>query len=118
MRYWILAVVVACSSSSSSLESENVAVAPNVSEGQRPDPAPAPARGTLSAKALAGLSSADQADGLEDKIVEECAGCSLQMAGDPAYVIEVEGYNLHMCNESCKDGYEKELSKNLEALVH
>ena len=117
MRYWVLGVFLACSSNTSDLEADNVAVAPNVSEGQRPDPAPAPVRGTLSAKALAGLSSADQVDGLEDTVVEECAGCSLQMAGDPAYVIEVEGYSLHMCNESCKDGYEKDLSQNLEALV-
>ena len=50
-------------------------------------------------------------DGLEDKVVEECAGCSLQMAGDPAYVIEVEGYSLHMCNESYKTAMRSDLSR-------
>ena len=119
MRWLFLVFLTACFvvSTDGGPEELGSATAPNKAEARRPDPAPAPAQGTLSAKALAGLSTADQADGLEDKVVEQCAGCSLAMEGDPAHLIEAQGYSLHMCNADCKVGYEADLQQNLEDLV-
>ena len=63
------------------------------------------------------LAKADLADGLEDKVATQCAGCSLAMDGDPAHTIEVDGYSLHMCAGACKDSFEADLDANLGTLI-
>ena len=63
------------------------------------------------------LAKADLADGLEDKVATQCAGCSLAMDGDPAHTIEVDGYSLHMCAGECKANFEADLDSNLKSLI-
>ena len=63
------------------------------------------------------LSKADLADGIEDKVAMQCAGCALAMEGDPAHTIQVDGYELHMCAGACKDSFEADLDSNLSSLI-
>ena len=63
------------------------------------------------------LAKADLADGVEDKVATQCAGCALAMDGDPAHTIEVDGYSLHMCAGECKSSFEADLNTNLESLI-
>lgn len=65
----------------------------------------------------AALAKADLADGVEDKVAHKCAGCALAMDGDPAHVIEVDGYSLNMCAGECKTHFEEDLDGNLGQLI-
>ena len=104
-----LATVVGCSSSETSENAER-GVVPESSTVQSSsvesdyDRTPA-------------LSKADLADGIEDKVAMQCAGCALAMDGDPAHTIQVDGYELHMCSGACKDNFEADLDSNLSTLV-
>lgn len=51
------------------------------------------------------LAMADAADGSEDHVVSKCVGCGLHMAGDPRHSLEVDGYELQFCSETCRDGF-------------
>lgn len=62
------------------------------------------------------LASADALDGTTDHVVELCSGCRLGMNGKAEHPITVEGYTLHMCSESCKAAFSKDLSANLAKL--
>ena len=66
------------------------------------------------------LAAADAHDGTVDKVVSECTGCGLGMAGDAAHSVTHEGYELHFCSDSCKSGFEADPVaglKNLEQAV-
>ena len=104
-----LATVLGCSSSGSSEDAEagSAAETPAVqSSSAQSDYDRTPA-----------LSMADLADGIEDKVAMQCAGCALAMDGDPAHTIQVDGYELHMCAGACKDNFEADLDANLSTLV-
>lgn len=57
------------------------------------------------ASAATVLAAADAHDGTADHVVSECAGCALGMPGDPSHSATHEGYTLHFCSETCKDGF-------------
>ena len=56
------------------------------------------------------------ADGTEDHVVSQCPGCSLAMAGNAEHALEVEGYELHFCSDSCKGKFAENSEANLMAL--
>lgn len=98
-----------CFSNSTPEGEEAGAEAAAVSQ-QSEDPVVAPDR-------TAALTKADLADGVEDKVAHKCAGCALAMDGDPAHVIEVDGYRLNMCAGECKTHFEEDLDGNLGQLI-
>ncbi len=57
------------------------------------------------AAALAALPGADGADGTVDKVVGQCANCSLGMAGDPAHAVHGGDYTFHLCSASCQEAF-------------
>jgi len=66
------------------------------------------------------LAAADAHDGAEDHVVSECAGCMLGMPGDASHAVEHEGYELHFCSATCKEGFEADPEagvKRLESVV-
>jgi len=62
------------------------------------------------------LASADALDGTTDQVVERCSGCRLGMNGKADHAIHVGDYTLHMCSESCKAAFGKDLEANITAL--
>jgi len=85
------------------------------------EPKPAPAKVAtvaISPQVLEALKTADAADGTEDKVATKCSGCALGMDGDPAHVLQVEDYSLHLCSSMCKDYFSKDISGNLEKLIN
>lgn len=62
------------------------------------------------------LAKADAFDGKTDKVVAKCSACQLHMEGSPDQVVELKGYKLHFCSESCKKSYEKEPEKSFAAM--
>jgi len=62
------------------------------------------------------LAAADAHDGAVDKVVGECAGCMLGMSGDPAHAVQHEGYELHFCSSSCKEGFAADPDAGLRRL--
>lgn len=64
----------------------------------------------------AALQKADAHDGTEDHVVSECAGCGLNMDGDPDHAVKHEGYELHFCSDSCQQRFEEDPGAMLEKL--
>ncbi|MCA8973182.1 MAG: hypothetical protein KDC98_00600 [Planctomycetes bacterium] len=52
---------------------------------------------------IAKLEKADAQDGKTDKVVSNCAGCQLHMAGMAEHPLKVGGYTLHMCKGCAKE---------------
>ena len=71
----------------------------------------------LTEKGRAYLEIADLKDGVDDNQVTKCIGCNFGMSGEPAHIIEVEGYGLHMCRAGCKEDFEKKLNAKLNAMA-
>jgi YHS domain-containing protein len=65
----------------------------------------------IEAQLQAKLAKADELDGTTDKIVERCPGCGLSMDGKSEYAVEVAGYTLHFCSESCKEDFTEDLTQ-------
>ena len=87
------------------------------SQGSAPAKGPATsAAAELSAELKSKLAAADQVDGTADHVVSLCSGCRLGMAGKAEHSISVEGYELHMCSESCKAHFEQDLVASLTEL--
>jgi YHS domain-containing protein len=70
----------------------------------------------LTAALTAKLAEADKLDGKADKIIEKCPGCGLKMDGKSEYSVEVSGYTIHFCSETCKEQFAKDLTKSIEDL--
>jgi len=85
------------------------------SESKAPSPADGPVE--LTEKGRAYLEIADLKDGYDDNQVSKCIACGFGMEGEPAHIIEVEGYGLHMCAAGCKADFEKKLNANLNAMA-
>ncbi len=56
----------------------------------------------LAPEVTAKLAKADAQDGTVDKVVSNCAGCQLSMAGEARFSAKIGGYTLHLC-DSCED---------------
>ena len=52
----------------------------------------------------------------EDKVVHECSGCGLAMAGSPDHAAAHAGYTLHFCAAACKEGFEADPAGGLAHL--
>ena len=65
---------------------------------------------------LANLAKADAADGATDKVVSKCLTCNLGMEGSPEHVAKLGDYQLHLCSDKCKAGFEAAPEKALLAL--
>jgi Fe-S oxidoreductase len=80
-------------------------------------PAPAAASKPVSSEDLRlKLAAADRVDGTEDRVVTQCAGCRLNMAGKAEHAVQIEGYTLHLCSDSCKAEFSKDVAGNVAAL--
>jgi hypothetical protein len=62
------------------------------------------------------LARADLADGKEDKVVSKCLGCGLAMDGSADHLLEVEGYTLHLCSDTCQDKVSEDVPAAVQAL--
>jgi len=98
---WALPLVAACGGSS---EAPPAQPTPPPAKAQAPAASPSTVDITSEA-ALAVLPVADAADGTVDKVVGQCASCSLGMAGDPAHVVHGAGYTFHLCSDSCEQSF-------------
>lgn len=65
---------------------------------------------------LAVLARADRADGQEDRVVSRCLGCGLAMDGNADHALEVSGYSLHLCSETCKDHVGEDVNAAVQAV--
>lgn len=54
------------------------------------------------------LDKADQKDGAADKVVTKCPGCMLSMDGKAENALNVDGYELHFCSDSCKMNFDSD----------
>ena len=63
------------------------------------------------------LASADKVDGTEDKVIHQCAGCALAMAGSSDNALQVGEYEMHFCSTYCKGVFEKDTETAVMALV-
>ena len=66
------------------------------------------------------LAKADAHDGTVDHVVSECAVCGLAMPGSPDHALTVEGYEVHLCSDTCRDHMERhtaEVVANLDRLL-
>ncbi len=68
------------------------------------------------ARRAAILAAADAHDGTEDHVVSECAVCGLSMPGDAGQAVTVDGYEVHMCSDSCKSQFEGHTDETIESL--
>ncbi len=66
---------------------------------------------------IAMLAKADLVDGTEDHVVHRCANCALGMDGDEKNALTVGKYQMHFCSADCLDGFAKDPSANILALV-
>jgi len=57
------------------------------------------------------LADADAADGTTDKVVSQCAGCSLRMDGSDEHTLTAHGYPLHFCSADCRDRFHEHLTR-------
>lgn len=105
-----LATGLGCSSGETSKEADQAAQAVETHEG-------AGTSAVSNFDRTPALTKADVADGVEDKVATQCAGCSLAMEGYPEHTIEVDGYELHMCAGECKANFETDLDTNLKTLI-
>ena len=96
------ALSVACSGSETSHEAVEAVKA-----------AAEPVSETLVAAKLAG---ADLVDGKEDFVVARCPGCALAMEGSAEHSLQVEGYELHFCSDSCRHNFEEDAMAKLAKL--
>jgi len=74
-------------------------------EEQAADVVPEEVSETLVAAKLAG---ADLVDGEADHVVSRCAGCALAMEGKAEHALQVEGYEMHFCSDSCQSNFEED----------
>ena len=84
--------------------------------GEHAEEAKSHAAKAVSTAANAQLALADQVDGTEDKVVHNCAGCKLAMAGKADHALQVGDYAMHFCTEPCKEGFAEDVEKSLLAL--
>jgi YHS domain-containing protein len=70
----------------------------------------------LSAQLTAKLAEADKLDGKTDKVIEKCPGCGLKMDGKSEHALEVSGYTMHFCSDTCQKEFAKNLTKSVEDL--
>ncbi len=77
----------------------------------------APAGNTEPSEAmLAALAVADRADGDEDQVVGNCAGCGLAMEGSDEHALHVGDYAMHFCSDSCRGKFSEDVEASLVAL--
>ena len=62
------------------------------------------------------LAQADATDGSADKVVANCAGCQLQMAGKAEHAITAGAYAMHFCSENCKTRFGEDLHASIQGL--
>lgn len=67
-------------------------------------------------RAVAILAAADAHDGKTDKVVSECATCSLAMAGHAGHAVTHEGYTLHFCSDACRRNFQKDPAKGIDRM--
>ena len=65
---------------------------------------------------LARLGRWDARDGVTDKTIAQCPGCSLTMNGNPKYRLLVGGYTLHFCSATCRKLFAPDAVHKLLAL--
>ena len=63
------------------------------------------------------LALADQKDGAVDKVVHQCAGCSLGMPGEDKWPLKVQDYTMHFCKQACLDKFQVDPAVAINALV-
>ena len=85
-------------------------------EKDAPSPSGDPAAAQPSAAGLAILAKADAADGATDKVVSKCLKCNLGMEGSSEHVAKLGDYQLHLCSDECKTGFEAAPEEALLAL--
>ena len=71
---------------------------------------------TLQPEEMTILAAADQVDGQADKIVANCAGCQLHMAGKPEHTLQAGEYAMHFCSEGCKTRFGEDMHASIQAL--
>lgn len=86
----------------------------SLNAGNSPGVTPA---ASLSDEHETALSSADNADGKADQVVEKCAGCSLLMSGKAEHSLSAGDYTLHLCNAACKTRFAADLEGSLDSLA-
>jgi Fe-S oxidoreductase len=62
------------------------------------------------------LAQADAVDGTADKVVANCAGCQLQMAGKAEHALTAGSYAMHFCSENCKTRFSEDLHASIQGL--
>lgn len=62
------------------------------------------------------LKHADLVDGEADQVVSQCPGCALQMEGSADHTLEVAGYELHFCSDTCRKSFATEPETKIAAL--
>ncbi len=73
-------------------------------------------RPTLQPAEEAILAQADALDGSADKVVANCAGCQLQMAGKAEHAITAGAYAMHFCSENCKTRFGEDLHASIQGM--
>ena len=81
-----------------------------------PNPAPV-AQAAITPEVIAKLALADQKDGAVDKVVHQCAGCSLGMPGEDKWPLKVQDYTMHFCRQACLDKFQVDPAVAINALV-
>ncbi|MEQ1632544.1 MAG: hypothetical protein ABL997_09235 [Planctomycetota bacterium] len=99
-----LALIVACSL---------FAFTACTSETKPAEKTPAP----ITPEVIAKLALADQKDGAVDKVVHQCAGCSLSMPGEDKLPLKVQDYTMHFCKQECLDKFKVDPAVAINALT-
>ena len=63
------------------------------------------------------LARADAVDGTADKVVANCAGCQLQMAGKADHALTAGSYAMHFCSENCKTRFGEDMHASIQGLA-
>jgi len=69
---------------------------------------PVPAAAEIGPEVEAVLARADLVDGVEDRVVSQCAGCGLAMEGKPDRALELGDYSMHFCSDRCRERFEND----------
>ncbi len=62
------------------------------------------------------LAQADAVDGTADKVVANCAGCQLQMAGKAEHALTVGSYAMRFCSGNCKTRFGEDMHASIQGL--
>lgn len=62
------------------------------------------------------LALADEFDGVADKVISRCPGCSLRMDGSAEHAMQFAGYELRFCSAGCLESFSADPEARILAL--